>query len=137
MLGSSYDGNVLNANFNEDGNLNVNHNWNPDNHNSNIGGRSVEVSRFELCFSQPPNILPMGWRLATRWQYLFWLKASSSQAMRIIIFNWSKVILAVCSVASRFCLSPLADKTNFRKVRAVCWISQPKLYFSILGNPNK
>ena len=36
----------MNANRNTDGNLNVNTNWNPGNHNPNVGGRSEIVSCF-------------------------------------------------------------------------------------------
>jgi len=43
---SRNEGNVLNANFNSDGNLNVNSNLNRENHNPNLGFRS----EVESCF---------------------------------------------------------------------------------------
>lgn len=42
--GSRNEGNVVNAKFNDNGNLNVNSNLNPQNHNGNLGGRFVVVS---------------------------------------------------------------------------------------------
>ncbi len=39
---------MLNANFNSDGNANVNNNWNPENQNPNLGGRS----EVESCLSK-------------------------------------------------------------------------------------
>lgn len=42
-LGSSGNGEILNANFSPDGELNVNSNWNPENRNQNLGGRSFQV----------------------------------------------------------------------------------------------
>jgi len=44
VTGSRNDGRIVNANFNQDGNLNVNWNLNADNHNPNLGGRSSAVS---------------------------------------------------------------------------------------------
>lgn len=38
---------MLNANFNSDGKVNVNNNWNPENQNPNLGGRS----EVEPCLS--------------------------------------------------------------------------------------
>ena len=40
MPGSLKDGKVLNANFNPDGNFNVNSNWNRQDRNPKMGGRS-------------------------------------------------------------------------------------------------
>ena len=43
LLGSSSGGRVLFACFREDGDLRVDHDWNPDGHDSDVGGRSVAV----------------------------------------------------------------------------------------------
>jgi hypothetical protein len=57
-LGSCNEGHVVNANFNSDGNLNVNSNWNPKDHNENMGGRS-EVVFYLIDLFQPPSIRPI------------------------------------------------------------------------------
>ena len=46
MLGSRNEDRVVNANFNPDGNLNVNSNLKPENRNPNLGGRSEIVSCY-------------------------------------------------------------------------------------------
>lgn len=44
------EGSMLNANFNSDGNANVNNNWNPENQNPNLGGRSEVESCLSILF---------------------------------------------------------------------------------------
>ena len=101
MLESRNDGKVVNANFNPNGNLNVNWNLKADNHNPNLGGRSSVVgSCYFSDFLQPPSILPISCRACSSWRYFLLSRAWISLASLISILRRSKETMALSRIVN-------------------------------------
>lgn len=89
-----------------------------------------------ILLNQPPSILPISWRLASRMRYCLSLIAFISKQILINSFNNSNLLLASLSIS--FFFSPegdlLAPSNNSNNAKVHKLTLCPRVCFSALGN---